>query len=334
MGWQDLLQKKGDETIVAPWVGGRTLQLGPRTWAIDPPLPREHGWYTFKVGGGGRKVKMEPGTVEAAPGVFREHLRGYLVGDWLVPDDARVDPDPTKLADYAKHVLLVEPGLERFVRIQAGRLHEGGPLIFEGQEMPLGPEEEVLQAFYDQKESVAHVKGVMPALDAAFRMEAWRRAEAVARRAEIERLRKEEEARLALEERRAAILKQLGDGAGRRAMAAVDFAEAARAALAVSGAEYLDHRVSPRKGEMVVRFRFLRRQFECTCEATTLRIIDSGICLIDHATNVKGDNRFTLESLPGVIAQADRERRLVVFRHVGDDRNHHDDRDDEEDWDD
>jgi len=330
MGWKDLLQK-GDETIVAPWVGGRTLQLGPRTWAIDPPLPREHGWYTFKVGGGGRKVKMDAGPADADPSVFKEHLRGYLVGDWLVPDDARVDPNAAKLADYAQHVLLVEPGLERFIRIQAGRLHEGGPLIFEGQEMPLGPEEEVLQMFYDRAPSLDKVKGVMPALDAAFRMEVWRREEAERRRAEIERLRREEEARLALEARRREILEKLGDGAGRRAMAAVDFAEAARAALAVSGAEYLDHRVSPRRGEMVVRFRFLRRQFECTCESTTLRIIDSGICLIDHATNERGDARFTLESLPGVIAQANREGRLVVFRHVGDDRNHHEDQDEEDD---
>jgi hypothetical protein len=46
----------------------------------------------------------------------------------------------------------------------------------------------------------------------------------------------------------------------------------------------------------------------------TLRIIDSGICLIDHATDERGDTYFTLESLPAVIAQAIREGHLVIFR--------------------
>jgi hypothetical protein len=68
---------------------------------------------------------------------------------------------------------------------------------------------------------------------------------------------------------------------------------------------------------VVVRFRLDHRAFECTCEERTLRIIDAGICLVDHATNEKGDTYFTLESLPGVIGEANREGKLVVFRHVG-----------------
>ncbi len=330
MSWKDLLQKS-DETIVAPWVGGRQLQLGARTYTIDPPFPREHGWYTFRVGGGGRKLKFDV-AAEPLPTMFIEHVRGYLVGDWIVPDDTRVDPDPAKIIDYAKPVLLVEAGLDRFVRVQAGRLNEGGPLIFEGQEMPLGPEEDVLQAYFNRIPDLDKVKGVMPALDAAFRMEVWQRAEAQRRREEIERLRKEEEAKRELEERRQEIVKRLGDGAGRRALAVIDFAEAARAALKVAGAEYLDHRPSKgRPNEMTVTFRHIRRQFECTCNAQTLQIVDSGICLRDHATGEKGDGYFTLESLPGVIAQADRERRLVVFRHIGDDRNWYDGREERDD---
>jgi len=99
-------------------------------------------------------------------------------------------------------------------------------------------------------------------------------------------------------------------------MVYVDFAEAARAALAVGGAEYLDHRRSARRGEVVVRFRLAQRRYECTCDQESLRIIDAGICLIDHATGERGDTYFTLESLPAVILQAEREGRLVVFRHV------------------
>ena len=58
------------------------------------------------------------------------------------------------------------------------------------------------------------------------------------------------------------------------------------------------------------------RRFECTCDARTLRIVDAGICLVDHRSGQKGDQYFTLESLPGVIQQAEREGKLVVFRRV------------------
>jgi hypothetical protein len=108
--------------------------------------------------------------------------------------------------------------------------------------MPLGPEDEVLKAFEDESASVDNIRGVPPALDAAFRMERWQRIEAARRRAELERQRREEEEKRQKEERRKQIAEKLGDGAGRREMAQVDFAEAAKAALAVGGAHYLDFR--------------------------------------------------------------------------------------------
>jgi hypothetical protein len=35
---------------------------------------------------------------------------------------------------------------------------------------------------------------------------------------------------------------------------------------------------------------------------------------VDHRTGEKGDTKFTLESLPGVVREAEREGVLVVFR--------------------
>ncbi len=186
--------------------------------------------------------------------------------------------------------------------------------------MPLGPEEEVLATFLDKRQSVDDVKSVPPALDAAFRMETWQRLEVERRRAELERRRREEEELRLLEERRRELARQLGDAVVRRRMAQHDFEAAARAALAVGGAEYLDHRRSVQPREMVVRFRLDHGRYECTCEETTLRIVDAGICLVDSETDERGDTYFTLESLPGVILQAIREGRLHVFRHVGDER--------------
>ena len=241
---------------------------------------------------------------------------GYLVGDRLVPSDVRVDPDPRNIAACSERVYLIDPGLDRFVLVQAGRVSEDGPLVFIQQEMPLGPEQEVQAAFLDDKLSVQDIPGVPPALDAAFRMERWQRVEAARRRAELEeRLRKEAE-ELARECLRQELVQKLGDGAGRREMARHDFEASARAALAVGGAEFLDHRTAIQRNEMVVRFRLNGRRYECTCDRWTLQIIDAGICLTDHDSGVKGDSLLTLESLPGTVLQADREGKLVVFRHV------------------
>jgi len=318
MGWKDLLQT-GDESVTAPWTGGRAVRLGVRTWAVEGRLPREHGWHRFKVRA--RKATWD-GPADPDPGLFVAREAGYLVGDRLVPDGARIDPDPSRIAEFSERVHLLEPGLDRFARITAGRAFDGGPLVYEGMDMPLGPEEEVLAAFLDRRRSVTGIAGVTPALDATFRMETWQRAEAERRRAELERLRREEEERMAAEERRRELARTLGDGAGRRAVAAHDFEAGARAALAVGGAELTDHRESFRRGEMVVTFRLSGRQFQCVCDRA-LRIVDAGICLTAHyddpdfEAGTKGDTQLTLESLPGVIRQAEREGKLVVFRHVG-----------------
>lgn len=311
MGWKDLLQKT-DETLISPWVGGRTLRRESRMWTLDGILPDEHGWCVFALDG--RRARLF-GRIDPDPSALRHPTQGYLVGDRLIPDGVLLDPDPAKILRYSERVWLVEPGLDRFVRVSAGRTHEDGPLVYKNQEMPFGPENDVLSAYLDQKLTVNDIPGVSPALDAAFRMETWRRAEIERRRVEAERLRREEEERRAGEERRQQLVRQLGDGAGRREMARVDFAEAARAALAIGGAVFVDHRPSPQRNEMVVRYRIDGRRFECTCDARTMQIIDAGVCLTDHDTAERGDTYFTLESLPAVIREAERLGVLHVFRH-------------------
>jgi hypothetical protein len=315
MGWRDLLQTDGD-AITLPWTGGRSLCLNGQLWNIEGKLPTYHGWYSFAVIG--RKA-INPCEAEPNTEILNNVVTGYLVGDRLVADEARVDPDPKTIAANSEPVFMLEDGLDRFVRVSAGRTCDDGPLIFKQQEMPLGPEDEVLQAFFEDSLNIYQcrdIKGVVPALDAAFRMEVWQKVEAERRRQELERLRREEEERRAREERRQALIANLGNAETRRELAQIDFGEAARAALAVGNAHYLDHRRAPRRGEMVVRFRLERRRFECVCDEKTLRIIDSGICLTSHVTGEKGDTKFTLESLPSVISEAIRNRVLVVYRHV------------------
>jgi len=311
MIWRDLLSKN-DERLTFPWVGGRTLRQGMRAWSIEGRLPPEFGWHEFEIKGRSAKWRAASSKPD---GALSHTLRGFLVGTRLVRDDAHVDPDPAKIFAASEQVFLIDDGLDMFARIAAGRMCEDGPLVYDSIAMPLGVEDDVVTAFLDKLPSIDHVKGVPPALDAAFRMEVRQREEIEHRRAELERLRREEEARLAKEARRQELIAKLGDGAGRRAMAAIDFGEAARAALAVGGAEYLDHRRAQLRGEMVVRFRLNRNRYTCTCDERTLQIIDSGICLVDHDTGEKGDTFFTLESLPGVILEAQNQGVLHVFRH-------------------
>jgi hypothetical protein len=311
MGWRDLLEKQ--ESLEAPWLGGRSLRTFSRAWRLKGPVPREYGWHRFNLSG--REARWDAPT-EAPVGSLKGLTAGYLVGDRLIADDVSVPISARNLASVGERVWLIESGLDKFTRITAGRFYEDGPLIYDGPALPIGSEQEVLQAYLDQKDSVGDIMGVVPALELAFRFESWIRAEAEKRRQEeLERQRLEAE-RLAREERRQRIIQELGDSVGRRELSSTDFEEAARAALRVGGAEFLDFRSSPQRNERIVRFRLENRRFECTCDVRSLRIIEAGICLTDERSGRRDDHLLTLESLPSTIREAMRAGVLVVFRHV------------------
>lgn len=309
MGWQDLLEET-DDRLVIPWLGGRKVYRDSRTWRVPGRLPREFGWYLWDVSGRTANL-VKPAEVDVSYGEGKHEAAGYVVGDRFIPEKARVDPDPDKIIEQTVPVYLVERGLDRFVPVRVV-FNAEGRAIFQQVTLPLGPEEQVRQAFIERKESIQDIKGVAPALDLAFRFATEQRRLFEERRAELERVRLEEE-------RRAQALKSLGTGVGRRAVAAHDFETAAKAALAVSGAALLDARPGYGGREMVVQYLFENRRLECVVDRETLRVTDSGICLTSHDTGEKGDTYFTLESLPAVVRQAIREGKLVVYRHIDDD---------------
>lgn len=318
MGWQDLLQKP-DERIVLPWLYSQRdllVGFGGRSWTINGKRPRESGWYEWKVVG--RKVEwieeaqkmaddlQHPGwTIETPIAAL-----GYLIGDRFVRDLPSQMVLTTQTLTELPRVHLVPEDLDLFDHISVWEI--GNNLFFCRSEFPLGPEVEVRVALLDELPSTAHIRGVPPGLDLAFRMESWRRAEVKRLEAEAMQKRLEAEAQRAAEERRAALVKQLGDGAGRRELAKVDFPTAARAALRVGGAELIDARTIGR-GLFEVRYRVDGERLACVCDEE-LRITDAGICLVDHRTGVKGDTRFTLESLPAVVREAQEDNKLVIFR--------------------
>lgn len=351
--WETLLAPP--EEVSLPWLGGRTLQDGQRTWRIVGGLPPEHGWHTFQVDGSRRATWRGAASPDFAALEGRPVVRGWMVGNWLIPEDARGESEPGRFLRQGLRLRLVEAGLERFARVRATRWSEGC-WLFAGPDFPLGPEDAVAAAFQDRAPGLEGIAGVPPALELAFRWLTWQRDEAAAARRRAEEAREaaeaararalEEARRLQVEEaalerwlveqealeaeaalRRAARAEAeaqrlevargaMADGALRRRLARRDFQAAAEAALAVSGAELLDSREGAARGERVVTFRLEGSRYECVVDAETLRVIDAGICLIDHGTGERGDTYFTLESLPAVILHAEAEGRLVVFRHA------------------
>ena len=318
MGWADLLSASEERTL--PWLGDAAILDRGRRWSLKGARPPEVGWHRFETSGGRTARWLGEGLAD--PDFEQGHtlLRGYLVGDRLIPDHASVKVSVDAIFEQTEQVWLVEPGLDRFVRALVARGSDGR-LIYLRQEFPEGPELDVLEAWQDRADDIGHVPGVTPALELAFRWLSWQRLLAEERlaeqrrlaeeAAELERLQQEEAARVAAYQAAAR------DGQRRRVLAQQDFATAAQAALSVAGAELLDHREEYNdKQRRVVQFRFRRRRFECVVQADTLRIIDSGICLVDHTTGERGDERFTLESLPAVIGEAMDRGVLHVFRHV------------------
>jgi len=116
MSWMELLNSGGDRVL--PWLGGREVHSPTRSWTIKGRLPKEFGWYTFDTSSGrnARLKGREPEDMDPDYEEGQKLLRGYLVGDRFIPDNARVDPDPAKLIEQTEPVYCVEPGLERFTR--------------------------------------------------------------------------------------------------------------------------------------------------------------------------------------------------------------------------
>jgi len=308
MTWQGLLQKANDH-VVAPWLGGEVLRLGSRKFTIAGKLPKDHGWYAWKVSG--RRVTTSREAYpwdDARMGVKPISVRsGYLVGDLLIGElrPEHLQGGPGALQGFPR-VHLLPDGLDHFSRVSTGVAWHGGPLLFRQEEFPVGPVDEVRDCYLDGR-SIEGVRGVPPQLELAHRMLVWRREQEEKRREEVRKAREREERLQRVKDR-------LGDGETRRAVAKLDFGEAAKAALAVGGAELIEVRPSTIKREWVVRYRLDGARYECVCD-DALHIVDAGICLQDHDTGEKGDTYFTLESLPGVTRHAMREG-AAIWRHV------------------
>jgi hypothetical protein len=306
MAWQDFLKK--EETVALPWIGGSKITDGTR-WFTLSKFPREHGWYNFRING--RKAEYI-NVAEPNNDCLKSCKSGYLIGNLILQDTAPSYIEPSKIFKFAEKVHFVPSSIDKFVRVKVGKVDESSEYIYISEDFPLGPEELVLSAYLDNL-PIDNISGLPSSLVATYNYEVWYRNELERRRLDAIRRAEEAERERAERERKERLFNQLGTGSGRREMARVDFGEAAKAALAIGGAEYIDHRKSD--NNYIVRFRLSNRRFECICNSS-LSIIDAGICLTDSYSGEKGDDYFTLESLPMVIKQAIDLGVLHVFRHA------------------
>ena len=306
MDWREYIEE--DAHLVMPWLGGRRIHREGRSWRVveEPP---EYGWYSWVVRG--REARFDSPCDQDPEYRYdawaRKMVHGYLIGNRLVPDNTEWTASEEELPEHTIPVFLVEPGLDRFTRasVELVDCH----FVFREVIFPLGPEDDARKAFVDRRYTVGHIADVTPALDLAFRFACLQRRRLEERRAHLEHVRREER-------RREELSRNISTSLGRRTIAAYNFEEAAKSALALSGAELLDVRPGAAAREMVVQYRFSNRRFECVVERDTMRIVDSGVCLTDERTGDSGDSFFTLESLPGVINEALLGNKLVVYRHV------------------
>lgn len=301
MGWADLLSSSTD-SLTLPWVGQNKLYGDGRTLQLKGKRPPEYGWHEFSVDGGRSAHWLREAEPDFSIGDSHQNLYGYLVGNRLITKGVLTDRPPAEILGWFPEVFLAENGLDRFAHVRV-MWYEKRVYVFLGEDFGLGPEEDVRRAFED-REDISSIPGVSPALDLAYRLESFLRDEADKQRLEAEARRKREE-----------LQRAIGTGDGRRALAKIDYRAAVEAAFKVSGAELLDLRPGRIKTEYIINFRFMNQRFQCVAD-DRLQIVDSGICLVDHRTDIRGDTWFTLESLPAVIKDAIRLGKLVRFRHV------------------
>ncbi len=319
------------ESEVLPYFGGGSVDAASRRLRVStPPAP---GWWRFDVQGRTATAR-EPAEPEGLDGL--PLIRGHLWGSRLVREGAVAEPVK----------LLPEEEPPRFSPVRTRRWHDG-TLVFEGLDFE-GEAEGTARLMLEEGRTLAEVKAVPASLRAAFgyavlegasralgirfspvevrgqvlsvseggrpaaearlralatEREAYVRAvEARLRALEVQRLRAEEEVRLQAELAR---LRSHPRHLERQAHGAVRVERALEAA----GARLLDTR---RLGSerLEVTFGFMGERFISIVDASTLQVVDAGICLAG------ADREVTLESLPSVIREAIEDDVLVITRHA------------------
>jgi len=287
MDYRRFLQKD-DDRIVAPFLGGRRIVASGRVFRLVGDLPPEPGWYSYEIRG--RRVEVADLANDPLMEMDLPTFSGHVVGNVIVARDGQVE------------IHLVPEGMERFATVEACVWPDGN-VIFKG----FGMDDEgvfIAREVFEDKGDLSRHAGIAPELRHAFAMECMRRAA------------EEAEERRRIAEAAAAERQRLLEEYRKTLKGSLEYA------LQQSGAHLLDWREMP-GNRLSVRYtmaglvgRYNRdvERLECIIDRDTFRVIDSGICLDDHR-GTRGDDRFTLQSLPSVVREAVNSGQLVVTRY-------------------
>lgn len=307
MSWKNLINSGTVERLTVPWVGGDIVYANDRQWKIEGRKPKHDGWHEFEVSTNGLHAEyVGAGERDITFGQGLPTASGYLVGSKMIFEGARAG-SPEKIITDAVDVHCVQRGTKELSLILALGLPNQKYVFKYSQHTP--PIAGKVYERYLNRQSIGDLKGVSPALEASFTWSNYFRDQQ-------EQMAREARERLDAERLRKEMTEHMGTAHGRREISQDHFEVAARSALQAGGADLIDFREAPGEGEMIVRYSVDGERIECICDAITLRIIDSGVCLTDHRSGVAYDNRLTLESLPSVIREAVALGKLVVWRHA------------------
>ncbi|GIJ75319.1 hypothetical protein [Virgisporangium ochraceum] len=316
--------QQASETMVLPYLGGPYVDAPDRR--LRAVGPTATGWWRFEVSGRTATAvePADPPDLGDLPAVRGYWVAGYLVGDRAVA--YRLAMGPGARASGAS-AIVAEP--MRFAPVIARRWH-GGALLYDSEDFETGVEDKVRAVFEQSTEhgangALAAISGVPAPLRAAFGYAVMLRvATALAVPVRPVQLRwhigelvamGDAAARRILtgaQERRAAEPNHVErwraertDARLRPASARERTLDRAEAALYSAGALLRDSRWL--SGDLLeVRYDFMDDRFVSVVDGETLRVVDAGICLAG------ADERLTLESLPGVIAEAIRTYQLEI----------------------
>jgi hypothetical protein len=299
------------EEAVLPYLGGPFVSAPDRRLRVSAGPPPGPGWWRFEVRGRqARPIRAEDAAPDLSglPAVRGYWLDGYLVGDRGAAVRFGLGPPDEPV---------------RFSPLVARRWPDGA-LLFDSEDFESGAEDEVRAAF-DRGGGIGGVSGVPAPLRAAFGYAVALRTgttlgipvRPLELRGHLAELADEgpvaaRRILVAARTQRAAEPVPQAPGAAAQVVAArppVDARDAAvdRAATALyaAGATLRDSRWLA-GGLLEVRYDYLGERFVSVVDGGTLRVVDAGICLSGE------DGRVTLESLPAVIEEAVRTRRLYV----------------------
>ncbi|MEZ4263827.1 MAG: hypothetical protein R3B36_32340 [Polyangiaceae bacterium] len=311
--------------VVAP--GDHAQTTGSRPPALTP------GFYLFDVRGRAAHV-VAPAEAPDTSGL--PLVRGHLVGDRVVTTAPRTAGArfTSSLSARAPTVALLPEDEPAPLSVCRARVWHSGELIFESLDFD-GEAEEDARLALERGDGLADARGVASTLRAAFGLATGLRvaaadgvavsagelaphlpslatggataARALLLRLEEQRAEARERARTRARDATYAAIRAAAPAPRTARRGRDDPSARAEEALTSAGASMLSVR-SLRAGQLEVAFRFEDERFVSVVHATTLQVIDSGICLSGE------DDLVTLESLPGVIREAMRTGRLVITR--------------------